>query len=294
MLPLRPDSLFGISRLCYRGRAAPALERVLPTAALSIYETAQAAVKREIGIRANVLTIGKEAQKRGAVHGHFVLGCESALELQAARAFRRHLERLSSHRRYEFGHVNGKFVKPKDAREAAAYLSSYFVRGRGHKAPLTEAVTNGELPRLPLYVSRRLTAVTRTTMRNKRRQRHLHICKFARTRETSVVAGRAGTGGRTRAVSARAGSATAVRGARTGCRAVAAVRSRRLRRLARELRDKPRRLAQACLHARLVGSLRPSGGASPSTRPSRASSTHPLRTEHHAPWPSRRPERPPA
>jgi hypothetical protein len=85
-----------------------------------------------MGSRANVLTIGKEAQKRGAVHGHFVLGCESALELQAARAFRRHLERLSSHRRCEFGHVNGKFVKPKNAREVAAYLSSYFVRGRGY------------------------------------------------------------------------------------------------------------------------------------------------------------------
>jgi hypothetical protein len=141
-----------------------------------LYETAQAAVKREVGVRANVLTIGKEAQKRGAVHGHFVVGCESGLELRAARAFRRHLERLSAQRRYEFGHVNGKFVKPKDAREAAAYLSSYFVRGRGHKAPLAEAVTNGELPRLPLYVSRRLTAVTRTTMRNKRRQRHLHVC----------------------------------------------------------------------------------------------------------------------
>ena len=141
-----------------------------------LYETAQAAVKRELGARANVLTIGKEAQKRGATHGHFVVGCGSALELRAARAFRRHLERLSAHRRYEFGHVNGKFVKPKDAREAAAYLSSYFVRGRGHKAPLTEAVTNGELPRLPLYVSRRLTAVTRTTMRNKRRQRQLHVC----------------------------------------------------------------------------------------------------------------------
>ena len=57
-----------------------------------IYETAQAAVEREVGVRANVLIIGKEAQKRGAIHGHFVIGCGSALELQAARAFRRHLE----------------------------------------------------------------------------------------------------------------------------------------------------------------------------------------------------------
>jgi hypothetical protein len=144
--------------------------------AARLYESAQEATKREVGIRAFVLAKGVEAQKRGPMHAHLVVGCESALELRAAKAFRRHLERLAGERRYSFGHVNGKFVKPKPAREAAAYLSSYFVAGRGHKAPLTEAVSNDELPRLPLYVSRRLTAVTRTTMRNKRRQRHLWAC----------------------------------------------------------------------------------------------------------------------
>ena len=141
-----------------------------------LYETVQAAVKREVGMRANVLMIAKEAQKRGAVHFHYALGVESALELRAAKAFRRHLERLSRKPRYVFGHVNGKFVRPRPAREAAAYLSSYFLGGRGHKAKLTDAVRNPELPRLPLYVSRRLTSVTKTTMRNKRRQRHLWVC----------------------------------------------------------------------------------------------------------------------
>jgi hypothetical protein len=142
-----------------------------------LYETVQQAVTREVGVRANVLAIGKEAQKRGPVHVHYVLGVETALELRAGKAFRRHLERLSQKPRYGFGHVNGKFVKPKPAREAAAYLSSYFLGGRGHKAQLREAVLNPELPRLPLHVSRRLTSVTRTTMRNKRRQRHLHACR---------------------------------------------------------------------------------------------------------------------
>jgi hypothetical protein len=142
-----------------------------------LYETVQAAVRREVGVRATVLAIGKEAQRRGPVHVHYVLGAETAVELRAAKAFRRHLERLSGRSRYSFGHVNGKFVKPKPAREAAAYLSSYFLGGRGHKAKLTEAVLNRELPRLPLYVSRRLTQVTRTTMRNKRRQRQLHVCR---------------------------------------------------------------------------------------------------------------------
>jgi hypothetical protein len=137
-----------------------------------LYETVQAAVKREVGIRANVLAIAKEAQKRGAVHFHYALGVETASELRAAKAFRRHFERLSRLPRYGFGHINGKFVRPRPAREAAAYLSSYFLGGRGSKDKLTEAVHNPELPRLPLYVSRRLTGLTKTTMRNKRRQRH--------------------------------------------------------------------------------------------------------------------------
>jgi len=51
-----------------------------------IYETAQAATTRETGKRANVLAIGKEAQKRGAIHAHFVVGCETASERRAARA----------------------------------------------------------------------------------------------------------------------------------------------------------------------------------------------------------------
>lgn len=141
-----------------------------------LYESAQEATRREVGVRAFVLAKGAEAQKRGVMHAHFVIGVESALELRAAKAFHRHLERLALKARYEFGHVNGKWLKPKPAREAAAYLSSYFVAGRGHKAPLTEAVTNPELPSRPLFVSPRLTKVTRTTMRNKRRQRHVWVC----------------------------------------------------------------------------------------------------------------------
>jgi hypothetical protein len=155
-----------------------------------LYETVQQAVHREVGVRANLLAVGKEAQRRGATHVHYVLGVETALELRAAKAFRRHLERLSKKPRYSFGHLNAKFVKPKPAREAAAYLSSYFLGGRGHKAKLTEAVLNTELPRLPLYVSRRLTRVTRTTMRNKRRQRQLHVCRDRGRPEPSWAANR--------------------------------------------------------------------------------------------------------
>ncbi len=40
--------------------------------------------------------------------------------------------------------------------QAGAYLSSYFVRGVGHKTPITENVLAGDLPRLVVYIDREL------------------------------------------------------------------------------------------------------------------------------------------
>jgi len=56
-----------------------------------LYETVQQSVYREVGVRANLLAVGKEAQLRGAVHVHYVLGVQTAVELRAARAFRRYI-----------------------------------------------------------------------------------------------------------------------------------------------------------------------------------------------------------
>jgi hypothetical protein len=50
--------------------------------------------------------------------------------------------------------------------QAGAYLSSYFVRGVGHKAPITENVLARDLPRLVVYIDRELTLRTGCTMRN--------------------------------------------------------------------------------------------------------------------------------
>src|SRR5205823_13807859 len=78
--------------------------------------------------------------------------------------------------RYGFGFVDGwerigrKFW-PGD--QAGGYLSSYFVRGRGRKAPLTENVLAGDLPRLVVFVGRDLTRVTGCTMRSLRDARRL-------------------------------------------------------------------------------------------------------------------------
>jgi hypothetical protein len=140
------------------------------------HRAAQEATRREIGRSANLLALAHEAQKRGAIHGHAVYGLATAHEKQAFKAYVRHLERVAPS--FGFGRVKvgfGKARKPLRAREAAAYLSSYFAFGKGSKPGLREAVSNPDLPRRPLYVSPRLTLATRCTMRNLRRVRYRHV-----------------------------------------------------------------------------------------------------------------------
>ncbi len=141
-----------------------------------LHRTAQEATRREVGRSANLLALAHEAQRRGAIHGHGVYGLATADEKRAFKAYVRHLERLAPS--LAFGTVKvgfGKTRKPLKARAAAAYLSSYFALGKGTKPALTEAVSNPDLPRRPLYVSSRLTLSTRCTMRNLRRVRYRYV-----------------------------------------------------------------------------------------------------------------------
>lgn len=149
--------------------------------------------------------------------------------------------------RYSFGHLNAKFVKPKPSREAAALL--------------TEAVTDRELPSRPLFVSPRLTRVTRTTMRNKRRQRHLFVCNRLRACKADVVA-RPLVAARDRgAIAAGGRAAGAVRNAGAAGRPVAAAGPPRQRRPAR--RGTSSSLAASpsqCRSSRRVGFARANRG----------------------------------
>jgi hypothetical protein len=63
--------------------------------------------------------------------------------------------------------------KMKRGVEAAAYLSGYFVKGKGRKASLTENVQDADLPRLLVFIGRSLTVRTGCTMRNLRLARRL-------------------------------------------------------------------------------------------------------------------------
>jgi hypothetical protein len=67
-------------------------------------------------------------------------------------------------------HKVGRKLWPGE--QPGAYLSSYFVRGRGVKAPITENVLAGDLPSV-VFVGRHLTKATGCTMRNLRNARRV-------------------------------------------------------------------------------------------------------------------------
>jgi hypothetical protein len=115
-----------------------------------------------------------EKQKRGLAHVHGVLAAGSPSDLAWAREYVTALRELAPAKGFGFvdgWHMVGRKLWPGD--QAGAYLSSYFVGGRGRKAPLTENVLADDLPTLVVFVSRQLTQQTGCTMRALRIVRQL-------------------------------------------------------------------------------------------------------------------------
>jgi hypothetical protein len=139
--------------------------------------------RRGINERRGKLVHAWEHQKRGALHQHFLVGLGTEAQDQWgtnvdalwARLYANALRELAP--RYGFGFVDTRplYSAPKPAREAAAYLSGYFVSGRGKKAAITETVQSRVVPPLVIYVSPKLTRQTFCTMRNLRRARRLFM-----------------------------------------------------------------------------------------------------------------------
>lgn len=111
-----------------------------------------------------------EEQKRGVIHLHVVLRAETGEEFHVAQLYVRRLRLIAAE--YEFGFVDIK-LRRQDGREAAAYLSSYFVTGKGGKASIRESVLSEEVPSSMFYVARNLTEQTGCTMRSLRLRRRL-------------------------------------------------------------------------------------------------------------------------
>jgi hypothetical protein len=137
-----------------------------------LHRAAATRAKRKTGYKGKLETRVWEKQKRGLAHVHGVVSVGSPAELAWAKAYVQALDGLAPAKGFGFvdgWHKVGRKFWPGD--QAGAYLSSYFVRGRGRKAPITENVLAGDLPRLVVYVGRHLTARSCCTMRNLRNAR---------------------------------------------------------------------------------------------------------------------------
>lgn len=139
-----------------------------------LHRAAKVRADRATGHKGKIAARVWEKQRRGLAHLHGIIAVASPAELRWAEAYVRALRSLAP--RYGFGFVDGwekigrKFWPGV---QAASYLSSYFVGGKGRKAVITETVKAGDLPRLVVFVSRELTGQTGCTMRSLRDARRL-------------------------------------------------------------------------------------------------------------------------
>jgi hypothetical protein len=142
---------------------------------------------RATGHKGRIAALAWEKQKRGLAHVHGVLSASSPVELRWAKAYVEALRAMAQPKGFGFvdgWHTVGRKLWPGE--QAGAYLSSYFVRGRGGKAPITENVLAGDLPRLVVFVGRHLTSATGCTMRNLRLARRVWAWQAGRCDRPNV------------------------------------------------------------------------------------------------------------
>lgn len=139
-----------------------------------LHRAAKVRADRATGHKGKVLARVWEKQKRGLAHVHGVIAVTTPIEREWAERYVTALRDLAPQKGFGFvdgWHKIGRKFWPGE--QAGAYLSCYFVSGRGRKAPITENVRDGDLPRLVVFVGRDLTRRTRCTMRALRQVRRL-------------------------------------------------------------------------------------------------------------------------
>jgi hypothetical protein len=152
-----------------------------------LHRAAKVRADRATGHKGKILARVWEKQKRGLAHVHGVLAAGSPDEVRWAREYVTALRELAPSKGFGFvdgWHKVGRKLWPGD--QAGAYLSSYFVRGRGAKAPITENVLDGDLPRFVVLVGRHLTSATGCTMRNLRLTRRVWAWQAGRAERPNV------------------------------------------------------------------------------------------------------------
>jgi hypothetical protein len=139
-----------------------------------LHNAARNAVKRRHGRCLPLLLRVWEPQARGPAHVHPVVPLMQPSEVVLARAYFDELARLAPKHQFGFvGTMEGISAQVMAAERAAAYLSSYFVRGAREKAQLQENARNPYLPRLLIWLSSTVTRKTGFTMRRRRMCRQL-------------------------------------------------------------------------------------------------------------------------
>jgi hypothetical protein len=139
-----------------------------------LHRAAKTRADRQTGFKGRLAARVWEKQKRGLAHLHGIVPVATPAERAWAEAYVQALTEMAP--RYGFGFVDGwDKIKRKfqPGVQAAAYLSSYFVRGKSKKAAITETVLSPDLPRLIVFIGRDLTRTTGCTMRNLRNARRL-------------------------------------------------------------------------------------------------------------------------
>ena len=139
-----------------------------------LHRAAKVRADRATGFKGKIAARVWEKQKRGLAHLHGVISVESRAHVRWAETYITALREMAP--RYGFGFVDGWHKVGRKfwpGVQAAAYLSSYFTRGRARKMSITENVLAGDLPRLVVFVGRDLTSETGCTMRSLRNARRL-------------------------------------------------------------------------------------------------------------------------
>jgi hypothetical protein len=139
-----------------------------------LHNAARNGVKRRHGRCLPLVMRAWEPQARGAAHVHPVFAVPTPADVVLATAYFEEVARLAPRHGFGFvGRKRGVSQQIMEAGRAAAYLSSYFVSGRGEKATLSENARNAHLPRMLLWLTPKLTRQTGVTMRSRRRCRQL-------------------------------------------------------------------------------------------------------------------------
>lgn len=136
-----------------------------------LHQTAALSVQRKHG-RPGLLVRAWEYQKRGLLHLHLVFGYTTPSEQRAVDAYVSKLDQL----RYAawFGFVDRK-GDVKEPSAAAAYLSSYFVGGKGSKLDIRETVRREDVPSNLIYIAPELMQASGLSMRTLRLRRYLWV-----------------------------------------------------------------------------------------------------------------------